>query len=64
MRLEAPVLVEAFAADRAAHLLRAGGAHRALVLVEAQAGGVEVEAERGEQGADFGFGIVDQRVRG
>ena len=57
---EPPPLIEAFAADRAPHLLRTGGANGALILVEAEAGFFKFETEMVEQRADFGLGIVDQ----
>ena len=60
MRRKAPILVEPLAADRATDLLGAGCADSALILMEAQAGGIVVEPERTQQGAHFAFGIIDQ----
>src|SRR3984957_969931 len=58
-RLEVPPLVESGAIDRLAHLLRAGRAHRALVLIEAQAAGLEGQAAIVEQAAYFSLGVLD-----
>src|SRR5690349_24308673 len=52
------------AAERLAHLRRAGRADRALGAVEVQAGSVERQAAEGEQGADLGLGIGQQRLVG
>src|SRR3569833_2213709 len=50
-RLERPPRTHAVARDRPSHLLRAGRAHRPGVLVETQAGVLEVEPAGGGQGA-------------
>src|SRR6202034_2118763 len=58
--LEVSPLFKPLAEDRPAHLLGARRAYRALVLVEAQAGGLERQRAMPEELADLCLGVVDQ----
>ena len=55
-------LVDAVLVDRPAHLFGTRGADRAIVFVEAQAAGLEGQAEIIEQAAHFAFGVVDHAL--
>src|SRR5262245_36219494 len=57
-----PPVIDSLAIDRLAHLLRAGGAHGALVLVEPQTALVERQAAIVEQAPDFALGVRDHAL--
>src|SRR5262249_8545839 len=58
-RLEVAPMIDAITENRFANLLRAGGAHRAVVLVEAQTAGVERQGAVLRGAAHLAFRILD-----
>src|SRR5882762_10760503 len=61
-RIEMPPVVHAVPENGTPHLLRAGGAHRPLVLIEPQALFLERKRAVVKEPANLGFGVLDHRL--